>query len=215
MTPAYERAAGIAEITSFEIVVCRLTLCVSTIGVSPVTVIVSASVPTFMSALIDAVNEPVSSTPSRLTRGEPGQRERHVSRCPARRSTMRYWPAAVGDGRPNFLDQRRARRFDGHARQHGAGRVLDDAGDGRLGVRRCREYHQTGESRAATLSTRAYTLLCSFRTRTSAELPCDRASLLHYRDVGILGSGSTSGQCEYRADLTTFDVNRPAIRKLE
>ena len=49
------------------IVVCRLTLCVSTIGVSPVTVIVSASVPTFMSALIDAVNEPVSSTPSRFT----------------------------------------------------------------------------------------------------------------------------------------------------
>ena len=49
----------------------------STIGVSPVTVIVSASAPTFMSALIVAVNEPVSSMPSRLTRAEAGQRERH------------------------------------------------------------------------------------------------------------------------------------------
>ena len=39
----------------------------STIGVSPVTVIVSASVPTRISALMAAVNEPVNSTPSRLT----------------------------------------------------------------------------------------------------------------------------------------------------
>ena len=67
ITPAYERAAGIAEIKSFDMTVCRLTLCVSTIGVSPVTVMVSASVPTFISALIDAVNEPLSSTASRLT----------------------------------------------------------------------------------------------------------------------------------------------------
>ena len=40
---------------------------VSTIGVSPVTVMVSSRAPTFMSALIDAVNAPVNSTPSRLT----------------------------------------------------------------------------------------------------------------------------------------------------
>jgi hypothetical protein len=67
ITPAYDRAAGIAEIKSFDITVCRLTLWVSTIGVSPVTVIVSARVPTFISALIDAVKEPVSSTASRFT----------------------------------------------------------------------------------------------------------------------------------------------------
>ena len=52
---------------SLLIVVCRRTLCVSTIGVSPVTVIVSASAPTFRSAFTAAVNEPVSSMPSRFT----------------------------------------------------------------------------------------------------------------------------------------------------
>ena len=67
MTPAYDLAAGMFEMTSFDTVTCRRTLCTSTIGVSPVTVIVSWTVPTFMSALIDAVNDPVSSTPSRLT----------------------------------------------------------------------------------------------------------------------------------------------------
>ena len=39
----------------------------STIGVSPVTVIVSARLPTRSSALTLAVNDPVSSMPSRLT----------------------------------------------------------------------------------------------------------------------------------------------------
>ena len=46
--------------------VSRFALCTSTIGVSPVTVIVSASVPTLSSALMVAVNDPVSSMPSRL-----------------------------------------------------------------------------------------------------------------------------------------------------
>ena len=48
-------------------VTSRLALCTSTTGVSPVTVIVSASAPTLRSALMVAVNEPVSSIPSRLT----------------------------------------------------------------------------------------------------------------------------------------------------
>ena len=52
--------------------VCRRALCTSTIGVSPVTVIVSASAPTFRSALIVAMNDPVSSMPSRLTVLNPG-----------------------------------------------------------------------------------------------------------------------------------------------
>ena len=47
-------------------------LCVSTIGDSPVTVIVSSSAPTFRSALIVAVKSDVSSTPSRLTTLKPG-----------------------------------------------------------------------------------------------------------------------------------------------
>ena len=52
--------------TSLFSVTSRLALCTSTTGVSPVTVIVSASVPTLRSALMVAVNEPVSSMPSRL-----------------------------------------------------------------------------------------------------------------------------------------------------
>jgi hypothetical protein len=47
-------------------VTSRLALCTSTTGVSPDTVIVSASAPTLRSALIVAVNDPLSSTPSRL-----------------------------------------------------------------------------------------------------------------------------------------------------
>ena len=50
----------VAHVTS------RRALWTSTIGLSPVTVTVSASAPTFRSALMVAVNEPVSSIPSRL-----------------------------------------------------------------------------------------------------------------------------------------------------
>ena len=54
------------RIVSALSVVSRRALCTSTIGLSPVTVTVSASAPTFRSALMVAVNEPVSSMPSRL-----------------------------------------------------------------------------------------------------------------------------------------------------
>ena len=67
ITPAVDRAAGIAAMRSLAIVTCRLTLCVSTTGVSPVTMMVSCTVPTVMSALIDAVKVPANSIPSRLT----------------------------------------------------------------------------------------------------------------------------------------------------
>src|SRR4051794_28382747 len=92
MRPAYARADGIAVMRSLLIVVCRRTLCVSTIGVSPVTVIVSASAPTFRSALTTALNEPLSSMPSRRTALNP-TRVNDTVYAPARRSTMRYWPA--------------------------------------------------------------------------------------------------------------------------
>ena len=52
-------------------VCCRFALCTSTIGASPLTVIVSATVPTLRSAFTDAVNDPVSSMPSRLTVPNP------------------------------------------------------------------------------------------------------------------------------------------------
>ena len=56
---------GVAEIVSLSIVTCRRTLCTSTIGDSAVTVTVSCSVPTFMSAFTVAVNEPSITTPVR------------------------------------------------------------------------------------------------------------------------------------------------------
>ena len=50
----------------------RAVLWMSTIGVSPVTVIVSSIAPTFMSAFTVATNEPASSMPSRFTVLNPG-----------------------------------------------------------------------------------------------------------------------------------------------
>ena len=61
------RSVGSASITSRDAVLFCTTFCTSTIGLSPVTVIVSSTVPTFMSALTFAVNAVVSSIPSRLT----------------------------------------------------------------------------------------------------------------------------------------------------
>ena len=59
--------AGIAFRMSRVITFCWVTFCKSTVGDSPVTVIVSCSEPTRMSALTVAVKDAVSSTPSRLT----------------------------------------------------------------------------------------------------------------------------------------------------
>ena len=66
MTLAYPFAVGSACTNSLSSVRTRLALCTSTIGVSPVTVIVSARSPTFRSALTVATNAPDSSIPSRL-----------------------------------------------------------------------------------------------------------------------------------------------------
>ena len=63
---AHDRAVGMAVISSLLIVVCRRMLVVSTMGVSPLTVMVSDTPPTFRSALIVAVKLPDSSMPSRL-----------------------------------------------------------------------------------------------------------------------------------------------------
>jgi hypothetical protein len=57
-------------------------------GVSPVTTIVSCSVPTFRSALTTATNAPLSAMPSRLTVENPGS-EKVTEYVPSRRSTMR------------------------------------------------------------------------------------------------------------------------------
>jgi hypothetical protein len=64
---------GIALMTSRVSTRCCVTFCTSTVGASPVTVIVSSSAPTRMSALTVAVNDDVSSMPPRLTVLNPGR----------------------------------------------------------------------------------------------------------------------------------------------
>ena len=76
-----------------------------------------------MSALIVAVNAPVSSTPSRLKVLKPGSVNVTVY-VPGRRSTMRVLPAAVGHDGADFFDEYGAARFDGDAREHRARRVF-------------------------------------------------------------------------------------------
>src|SRR6266511_3019218 len=63
----------------------------STTGVSPVTVIVSASAPTFSSALTVIVPEPASSSPSRFTVLNPVS-VKVIEYAPGLRSTILYWP---------------------------------------------------------------------------------------------------------------------------
>ena len=70
--PLADRELGIALRMSLLTVVCTRTLWTSTIGVSPVTVIVSSRAPTLSSLLTVATNVPVSSMPSRLTVLKPG-----------------------------------------------------------------------------------------------------------------------------------------------
>ena len=104
-------------------VVCRRTLCTSTIGVSPVTVIVSSSVPTRRSALTVRRERAGQLDAFALDGAEAGQRERHgVGARPQIDDAV--LAGAVGDGGADFLDQHRAGRFDGDAGQHGAGASL-------------------------------------------------------------------------------------------
>src|SRR5262245_10826990 len=85
------RPAGIASRTSLVSARCAFAFWTSTTGDSPLTVIVSARLPTLSSALTDAVNDPLSSMPSRLTVLNP-VRENVTEYTPGLRSTIRYWP---------------------------------------------------------------------------------------------------------------------------
>jgi hypothetical protein len=71
MRPFQLLAAGVLAARSPLKISCRAAFCTSTTGVSPVTVTVSWSVPTFVSALTVTVPPPVSSIPSRLTTLKP------------------------------------------------------------------------------------------------------------------------------------------------
>ena len=114
---AHDRAVGTVVSTSLLSVVCRRTLCTSTIGVSPVTVIVSAMPPTFMSALIDAMNDPVSSIPSRFTVLKPVS-VKVTDVGAGQQIDDAVLSAAVGDVRADLFDQHGAGDFDRHAGQH-------------------------------------------------------------------------------------------------
>ena len=70
--PVALRDEGIAVSTSLSTTVCTRALCTSTIGDSPVTVMVSSRLPTRRSPLTVATKSPVSSMPSRLTVLNPG-----------------------------------------------------------------------------------------------------------------------------------------------
>ena len=131
ITPAYDFDAGMVEIKSFEMVVCRRTLCMSTIGVSPVTVIVSCK-RADLQVRVDRRGERSGQLDALALDGaEAGQRERdRIGAGPQVDDAV--LAAAVGDGGADLFNQHVARGLDGDAGQHGAGRVLDDAGDGGL-----------------------------------------------------------------------------------
>jgi len=86
-----------------------------------------------------------------LHRRKAGQRELH--RVHAGPQVLDRVLARAFDHRgPRFFKERRTRRFHGHARQHRAGRVFDDAADGRLRHRRDRkEQRECERRRDATL----------------------------------------------------------------
>ena len=92
-------------------------LVTSTIGASPLTVIVSATPPTLRSAFTVATNLPDNSMPSRLTVVNPVQRERHgVGARP--QVFNRVLTGAVRHHRACLFDERRTRRFNGDAWHH-------------------------------------------------------------------------------------------------
>jgi len=72
MMPFQLLAAGVFDTSSPLRTSWRAAFWTSTTGVSPVTVTVSCSAPTFISAFTVNVPEPVSSSPSRLTELKPG-----------------------------------------------------------------------------------------------------------------------------------------------
>ena len=67
-----------------------------------------------------------------LDRGESGEHERQAVAAGFQIDDA-VLAAPIRDDGARLLDERRARRFDVHAGQDGAGRIADDAGDGWLG----------------------------------------------------------------------------------
>src|SRR5580765_7870831 len=87
----YVRVAGTVLMTSLLSTAWRRALCVSTIGVSPVTVTVSATEPTRIATLMGMTPDPVTSMPSRLTVVKPGS-VTVIAYVPGGNSVSRYCP---------------------------------------------------------------------------------------------------------------------------
>jgi len=83
------RTLGRFRIVSLSSVTSRRVLWTSTTGVSPVTVIVSATPPTFMSASILTTPVPDNSTPSRFSVENP-ESVNVTTYAPGCRLSMRY-----------------------------------------------------------------------------------------------------------------------------
>ena len=81
---------------------------------------------------------------------EPGQRERHDVGAGTKIDDS-ILARVVGDDRANLFNQDRAGRFDSHARQHRAGRVFHDTGNGGLRERGRREEQDHRQSRTQSL----------------------------------------------------------------
>ena len=128
---------------SRSMICCVRALWTSTMGVSPVTVIVSSTAPTLRSAFTVATKLPDSSMPFAFHGTEPGQRERHgIGAGPEIDDAV--LAGGVGDDRPDLFNQDGAGGFHRHARQDAARGVPDDAGDRGLCIGR-RRYEQRNQ----------------------------------------------------------------------
>ena len=95
------RETGSVSMTSRVMTCVREACCTSTCGVSPETVMVSSSAPTFMSALIVITTSDGTSTAVAHDGAEARQRKREFVNAGSQRVDA-VAPLVVGDGRSDF-----------------------------------------------------------------------------------------------------------------
>ena len=207
------RPVGSASSTSRVITVRVVMLCVSTTGDSAETVIVSSSAPTLRSALIVAVKSEVSSTFSRLHDAEAREREGDGVDAGPQRGDL-VLARVVGDRRSHFFDQRGARRFDRHAGQHRARRVLDDAADALVCA--AAAAGSSASSAAANMSRanmRMRNLLLNRFPAERAAVRCTRRAR-HCNRPCLTNLLCFAGVCRYgRARVPKICISGPDLRK--
>ena len=166
--PNWVRPVGIVLSTSGPITVCCRAFCTSTTGDSPVTVMVSFSCADAHVG-VDRGRERAGQLDAVALEGvEAGNREGDRV-GPRPQVDDLVLSAAVGDDAADLLDQRGARGFDSHARQHRSGRVAGDTFDGRLrerGRRQERWIRTTAKSNALRIPMS----LCSYRRRDGSRI---------------------------------------------